>query len=434
MAHPDFDVRLKREAKTSLSAYRDTSLLRKKFGESAVKLYNMVDSKLTVAELLEKLGMEEEKFAEILEFMNNNAMVSVVPSSQSSPEQADNLGGGAPIEQKNEDEPGISTDSNDNDSPPDEGSEIEEGPSYEPGEKKATAVQGPPGRKANMSPLEKVIYDKYGPSGVSIYNMIDGEKTAEEILRQTGVSEAKLVEILEFMDEKGIIKLEKPPSSETEGETAHEDKKADEKASEPAQEPRFKPMIEEEPEEKPFIPEKPSEKPKEAPVKKEEPEFAEDIVMVDVPMLERLSLMQRASMFAELATKFDKRGRALMNMIDGQHDFVDLSLATGLSFFDIDNISAYFGKKGILSFRQLGREEIKKKYGDDGFAIYKRYGRDGLLLYEMIGKEPSLKDIIMKSKIEADRAIDVLIFIHKVMGLDVPIDRDLLYRQLGMRK
>ena len=44
--------------------------------------------------------------------------------------------------------------------------------------------------------------------------------------------------------------------------------------------------------------------------------------------------------------------------------------------------------------------EIKKKYGEDGFAIYKKYGRDGILLYEMIGKETSLKDIIIKSKIQ----------------------------------
>jgi len=430
MAHPDFDVRLKREAKTSLSAYRDSSLLRKKFGESAVKLYNMVDSKLTVAELLEKLGMDEEKFAEILEFMNNNAMVSVVSAPSSFPSGGGEGGEGEKGGPENGDDAPLGEPQGGE--APDGESEPEAEPSEEQGEGEAQAEPEAPVKKSSLSPLEKVIYDKYGSSGVSIYNMIDGEKTAEEILRQTGVSEAKLVEILEFMDEKGIIKLEKPPQASEAEESEQEGK--GEKGGEPAQEPRFKPMIEEEPEEKPFFPEKPTEKPKEEPKKKEEPEFAEDIVMVDVPQMERLSLMQRASVFAELATKFDKRGRDLVNLIDGQRDFVDLSLATGLSFFDIDNIAAHFGKKGILSFRQLGRDDIKKKYGDDGFAIYKRYGRDGLLLYEMIGKEPSLKDIIVKSKIEVDRAIDILVFIHKVMGLDVPIDRDLLYRQLGMRK
>ena len=114
--------------------------------------------------------------------------------------------------------------------------------------------------------------------------------------------------------------------------------------------------------------------------------------------------------------------------------FVDLSLATGLSFFDIDAILAYFGKKGFVNFRQLAREEIKKKYGEDGFAIYKRFGREGLLLYEMIGKEASLKDIIIKSRVDPERAIDIFMFIHKVLGLDVPLDRDLIYRQIGLKK
>jgi hypothetical protein len=95
---------------------------------------------------------------------------------------------------------------------------------------------------------------------------------------------------------------------------------------------------------------------------------------------------------------------------------------------------AHFGKKGYVTFRQLDRNEIRKRYGDDGFSIFKKFGRDGLLLYEMIGKEASLKDIIMKSKLDPDRAIDIFLFIHKVLGLDIPLDRDVIYRQLGMKK
>lgn len=95
---------------------------------------------------------------------------------------------------------------------------------------------------------------------------------------------------------------------------------------------------------------------------------------------------------------------------------------------------AYFGKRGFVNFRQLERPEIKKRYGEDGFSIYKKYGRDGLLLYEMIGKEASLKDIIVKSRVDPERAIDIFMFIHKVLGLDVPLDRDVIYRQIGMKK
>ena len=48
--------------------------------------------------------------------------------------------------------------------------------------------------------------------------------------------------------------------------------------------------------------------------------------------------------------------------------------------------------------------------------------------------EKELRDIIAKSKVDADRAIDIFVFIHKVLGLDIPLDRDMIYRQLGLKK
>ena len=81
----DFGIRLKKEAKTTLAAYRDQSLLRRKFGDDAVKLYNLIDSGKTAMQLMAELGMEEGKFVEIIEFLNNNAMVSIVPSEPASP-------------------------------------------------------------------------------------------------------------------------------------------------------------------------------------------------------------------------------------------------------------------------------------------------------------------------------------------------------------
>jgi hypothetical protein len=50
-----------------------------------------------------------------------------------------------------------------------------------------------------LSPLEKIIFNKFGKEGVDVYNLIDGEKTAEQILNETGVSESKLVEILDLV-------------------------------------------------------------------------------------------------------------------------------------------------------------------------------------------------------------------------------------------
>jgi len=428
----DFDIRLKKEAKTSLQMFKDQSLLRRKFGEDAVKLYNLIDSGRPASEMVAELGMPEEKFVQILEFMNNNAMVSVLPADT------------APVRSS---------------SPPD-ASEKPAAP-LSPSQEEGSGL----GRKEaklspeTFSPLEKILYDKYGELGVRIYSLIDGEKTAEEILHRTGVSESRLVEILEFMDEQGIIKLEKPGAkkdgdegeagksedeeSEKEeseeadsedGDKGEKDQKKEGDKSAAAREPRFKPMIEEDPEEKPFEAPKPPPKPQTEKEKKKDEEPEEDIIQVDVPSIASLSLMQKAVLFTELSTKFGKGARELIDHTDGKRDFIELSLATGLSFFDIDSIMGYFGKKGFLTFRVLSRDEIKKKYGEDGFAIYKKFGRDGLLLYEMIGKEASLKDIISKSKVDPDRAIDIFVFIHKALGLDIPLDRDIIYRQLGLKK
>src|SRR3989338_6450009 len=294
--------------------------------------------------------------------MNNNGMGSAVPAGE---------GGTVPTGEGQEKKPATAK-------------PISSAP---PGEPEPEISEGDKTDPDMLYPLEKILYEKYGMVGVKIYNLIDVEKTAEEILRATGVSEARLVEILEFMDEQGIIKLEKP-------ETAEE--------------------AEEE--------------------KNEEEEAEKEVTLVDVPMMEKLSLSNQAVLLAELAVKFGPTARQLVNLVDGKRDFVELALATGLSFFEVDGVMAYFGKKGFVSFSQLSRDDIKKKYGEDGFAIYKRYGREGLLLYEMIGKEASLRDIISKSRLEPDHAVEIFLFIHKVLGLDLPLDRDEIYRQIGMRK
>jgi transcription initiation factor IIE alpha subunit len=437
MADVDFDMRLKKEAKSSLQSFRDQSLLRRKFGDEAVKLYNLIDSGKTASGLMAALGMKEEIFIEILEFMNNNAMVSIVPSEPAVQNWHD-AADGERASSGYAEESGL----------PDEPSVTEARPSSSARPISPRAPMEKEIDENSLSPLEKVLYRKHGSIGVRIYNLIDGEKTAEEILRETGVSEAKLVEILEFMDEQGIIKLEKPeekapPSGGSPGSgdgdddsDGGEDKGDDggEGEEKPAREPRFKPIVEDVPEGKPFqAPEAPKKEDKQE--KKEEiDEPGEDIVMVDVPAFARLSMLQKAMMFTELSTKFPPAARQLFDMVDGKRDFVELSLSTGMLLFDIDSAMAYFGKKGFITFRQLDRNEIRDRYGEDGFAIYKRFGRDGLIIYEMIGKEASLRDIILKSKIDPDRAIEIFSFIHKVLGLDIPLDRDLIYRQIGLKK
>ncbi|VVB57313.1 Uncharacterised protein [uncultured archaeon] len=152
---------------------------------------------------------------------------------------------------------------------------------------------------------------------------------------------------------------------------------------------------------------------------------------MDVPVPPaHLSLIQRAQMMAILSAKHGKVGHDLMGHVDGNKDFVQLSVETGLSLRDLDLILGDLGKSGLLSFKPLTRTEVRHRYGDDGLAIYKRFGRDGLIIYQMIGKVESLRDIVKNSQIEPQRAVDILIFVHRVLGLELPVDRDMIFRYL----
>lgn len=57
---------------------------------------------------------------------------------------------------------------------------------------------------------EKIIFDKYGEQGLKVYELINGKTQVTEILAKTGIEKPKLVEILDFMDAEGIIRLDYP--------------------------------------------------------------------------------------------------------------------------------------------------------------------------------------------------------------------------------
>jgi hypothetical protein len=64
-----------------------------------------------------------------------------------------------------------------------------------------------------LSRVENLIKSKYGDIGLKVYELIDGQKTAEQIMNNTGLTEPRLIEILDYMDEQGIIKLDYPASA-----------------------------------------------------------------------------------------------------------------------------------------------------------------------------------------------------------------------------
>ena len=287
--------------------------------------------------------------------------------------------------------------------------------------------------REKLSPIERIIFNKYGSTGVLVYKLIDGEKTAEEIMLETGLSEVKLVEILEFLESQGIIKLEKPIASEAPASAPSQGagepqpvsgNQAPEGATipgaVPAQEepePSFRPMIEEKGDSI------------EAPPGTG---LFPDIIPIDIPMPAPLNPISAASVRASLFLKFKNAGITAYSMLDGKKDVIKIALESRRSLGEIDQILALLGAKKAVYFKPMTKDEIKAAYGEDALSVYRKYGREGVLIYDLIGKEQSLRDIVLRSRVEPHHAVEILLFIHSILGVDMPLSRDILYKQLGI--
>ncbi|MEK6982333.1 MAG: hypothetical protein AABX38_05355 [Candidatus Micrarchaeota archaeon] len=254
-----------------------------------------------------------------------------------------------------------------------------------------------------ISPVERIIKDKYGEIGIKVYALIDGQKTAEEIMNETGLSESKLVEILDFLDEQGIIKLEYPGSKDKDKEKKSFVSPQSEDESE------FKPIIEE---------------------GAESDSISKDISPVEVPIKTSTDIIKSVKLKAKVVLKFGDKGSKIIDEADGKKDVIDIALKLDIPLYTVYDIIKYLSAEGGILLKPLTRAELKKKYGDDAFSIYKKYGREGVMLYELIGKELSIKQMAERVTKDKPKVVEIFIFIHQVLGTELPIDQEMLTRQL----
>jgi hypothetical protein len=483
------DYRIIKLEKGPLQRFKNQNLLLKKYGEIGLQVYKAITGKRTAAELRADLGVEAGLFDEILEFMHDAGMVELQAVGARAPEH----GVAVPEEEPPpEEKQGRALE----EIPPEEAAPEEEAPPLEelparkrkaappeeelrpaeefslegigeefarqekkparkkepegiepiefgeekPAKKKAVPPpeeeqpaeeEAPPpeeeiqpeeeiapvseekepspeeaaseGAGAGLSPVEKIISNKYGDIGLRVYTLIDGQRTAEEIMRDTGLTESKLVEILNFMDEQGIIKLDypkgQPPPPAGAAPSAAE-----------ARDATFAPMLE-------------GEKAEEAgPVPSP----------VEIPVRAPMDIVKSVQMKANVMLKFGDRGSRVLAQVDGKNDTLDLALNLGIPLYTVTDVLKYLMEGGLIMMKQIPRAEVRKKYGDDGYAVYKRYGKEGLMLYELIGKELTIKQMADQITKDKSKVIDMFVFIHKVLGIELPLDRDLLAKQLGI--
>ncbi len=286
-----------------------------------------------------------------------------------------------------------------------------------------------PSEESELSPVEKIISDKYGDVGLRVYSLIDGQRTAEEIMRETGLTEPKLVEILDFMDEQGIIKLDYPKGGAGAGAgapppggamappsfmggPAMAPPAAGAAGAQKREEGGFNPMIESD----------------------ESLDEARAVPSpIEIPLRAPMDLVKGVQMKAKLMLKFkDNKGGRIMDMVDGKNDLIDMSLKLEIPLYEVSDILKFMMENGMIIMKPMPRSDVRKKYGDDGYSVYKKFGKEGLMLYELIGKEMTIKQMAEKITTDKAKIIDMFIFIHKVLGIELPIDRDVLAKQLGL--
>jgi DNA-binding Lrp family transcriptional regulator len=325
------------------------------------------------------------------------------------------------------------------------------------------------------TPMEKKLYNKFGDDGLYAYSLIDEFKTPRDIVKQTGMSEERLREIIKFMREEGIIRLERPIIASPEL-IPHEEKPAPPKPVAPpskpvtaAAPPQTKPPA---PPPKPVNqvalpvtpplqtrppapppkpapappqpkvvaappPAKPVATPPPMPVERPAPKVLKPLPFskeeIYLPTAIPLKLVTKLRVEGELLRRYGNEGTKLFSLMNGSKVNVKIMKEMRISPARFEEIASFLLESGAIKVQRLTPENVRELYGDEGFLIYNKYGTDGILLYEFIDKKSSLKDIVKMSGIEPRLAVEIFTFIHKVLGLDIPLDTELLYKQLGIR-
>lgn len=253
------------------------------------------------------------------------------------------------------------------------------------------------------SSAEKKIYDRFGQLGIDVYRLLDQVATPSEIPSRLPIAEPELLEILEFLQKENIIELEKPEEEKT------EEAPPGEEAPTPSKELG-----------------------KEAPPAPTEKEVVLPPRPILLPIKRSLGLFGKLKIEAELLRRFGQPGAHLFSLIDGERTTIKLAKISKYPLELIDRILDLLLENGAIDLHELTGEEIKERYGEEGLAICDVYGRDGVLIYELIDKRATIKEIIVASRVPPKRGVEIFAFIHKILGLEIPLDVHILYRQLGI--
>lgn len=178
-----------------------------------------------------------------------------------------------------------------------------------------------------------------------------------------------------------------------------------------------------------------------SPMVEEQPELSAQIsekelssISLDVPAKATKDIISEINAKAKVMLKFGKDYVKAFELIDGKRDVVDLSVQLKMPIYKLYELLSFLQELRVVMLKPAPREDIRRKYGEDGYSVYKKYGREGVLLYQLIGKEMSLKEMASLTTTDSNRVIEMFMFIHKLLGIELPIDEDVLRERLGIKK
>jgi len=363
---------LVKEPKVLIEKYALQSSLSDIYGSDGLKVFSLIDGKRTGEEIIRESGLSEDRVLEILNFVEKQGFISVEKLGLLLPPRAAEK---KPEVQKIEIAPPL----------------VEE---------KAIAEE-----KLPRTPMEKKLYDRFGSIGIVVYHLVDEVKNPEDILKETKLGEDQLIKILQFMVQEGIIKLER----------------AEEKPTPP---PKVEMPVEVKPE--------PPKEISKVEIKVPEKPVVYEKKEIYLPTKKGIKFLDKLLVRATLLRKYGNDGVRVFSQIDSKKASIRMVKDTKISIDRIDEMLRFLSERGVINLKALSIDEIRERYGDEGVTIYNRYGRDGVLLYELIDKRASIRDIVQVSKIPPKSAVEIFAFIHKILGLDIPLDVQLLKKQLGI--
>ncbi|MEM4158152.1 MAG: hypothetical protein QXH71_00225 [Candidatus Anstonellaceae archaeon] len=366
-----------------IERFKLKSLILNNLGPNGLRVYNAIDGKKTISEIIELLGLDEKEVLEIMVLLIK--LGAIVEVGQSSKEDS------FALSQKN-----LDIESSSAESP------ISQEEEAAPSQNLENDISNFSEEK-NLSEAEKEIFQKFGKVGLKVFSMIDGYRSAQEIMEEVGINESLLIEILEFLNERGFITLE-VKNSPKESAQSKDSKQKNEETRNPVS-----PMVEKEP--FPSI------------------STMDESYLVVTPKLNKLSVVDSTKLKFLLKFKY-KLNLDFIKYLNGEHDIIDLFFLYEIPLQNLSNILKELKNEGYLSLTPLTRNEIEKKYGTIALSAYKKFGVWGLLLYNFIGKTHSLLDLVKKSGIDPKKASDILLFLSNVLGLAIKIDKEKLYQAL----